>query len=249
MSALEDNPLRTLGDGGPGFCYVANRDLYRGSGSLVDGPMLVGLDSNILFDLEKHGLALIEDELPDDLSDNELQELEGLQQVLDLWMVRDLRFIVVSRTRADFKRSPTAARLAERDQLFSRIEATLAFQLDGWGEAAEGAAWDRLPSAEAHAAFERIPSELDQLMVRSAWEAGVDIFVTRDLAVLKAQRDVPADYPLVLSPSGLAERLDGLGDDPFFLGMVDHEDCLWSHGLMFGDTGRWVTLFEAFSDD
>lgn len=240
------NPLRASGDGGPGFCYEADRDLFRGAGSLSDGPLLVALDSNIIFDLEKHGPAILEQETVTGTDARLSHELIALGHIIDLWMMRDIRFIVVPRTREDYRRPPSADRLSERERTFQRIEHALTFQVGDWEDSGLrfGAARSSTPSVDQVIGA---VSELDSLMLRSAWDAGVDVFLTRDEKVLNVCGSAAAPMPLVASPSTLRDRLGLLGDDLMFLGMIDHADCQWSFGFPMGDTGKWVPLFEAMS--
>ncbi|MDU0366881.1 hypothetical protein RWH45_06610 [Microbacterium sp. KSW4-17] len=241
---LDANPLRAPGDGGPGFCYPSDADLFRGAGSLADGPLLIALDSNIILDLEQHGTAILNQEQVDGI-DSELQaELAALGAILDLWMVRDIRFIVLPRTRDDYRKPPPPARMKEREQLFEQIEAALTFQTGDWGQEHERFVGAREMAPEASELIDSV-SPLDGRMLTSAWNAGVDVFLTRDAKVLAACEDSEPPFPAVLAPSGLVNRLSTLGEDLFFLGQVEHPGCVWAFGMPFGDTGKWVPLYEA----
>lgn len=245
---LTHSPLRAPGDGGPGFCYDSDRDLFRGAGDLLDGPLLVALDSNIIFDLEKHGPAILEQETPPAIDPRLGHELLALGHIIDLWMMRDIRFIVVPRTREDFRRPPSADRMSERERTFQQIEYALTFQVGDWEDSRSRLGDVRPTSPPVDQVIDGV-SELDALMLRSAWDAGVDIFLTRDEKVLSACGSAAAPMPLVASPSMLRDRLGRLGDDLVFLGMIEHADCHWSFGFPMGDTGKWVPLFEAMSSE
>lgn len=238
------NPLRALGDGGPGFCYESDRDLFRGAGSLNDGPLLVALDSNIIFDLEEHGEAILELEDTPGVDRSLAEELLAVGQIIDVWMARDIRFIVVPRTRNDFRRAPSEERMRQREATFRRIELALTFQAGDWEDAGARFRGER-PSSPAVDSLIELAPDLDALMLRSAWNAGVDVFLTRDVQVLRACGHAGAPLPLIVSPTGLRNRLDSLGNDLLFLGMTDHAGCQWSGGLPIGDMGKWVPLFEA----
>lgn len=240
------NPLRAYGDGGPGFCYEADPDLFRGAGSLLDGPLLVALDSNIIFDLEKYGPAILDQEEVSGIDARLGIELLALGEIIDLWMMRDIRFIMVPRTREDFRRPPSADRMTERERTFQRIESALTFQVGDWEGSDSRFGGSRASTPSVDDIIGGV-SELDALMLRSAWDAGVDVFLTRDEKVLSTCGQAAAPMPLVASPSTLRDRLGALGDDLMFLGMVDHADCQWSFGFPMGDTGKWVPLFEAMS--
>ncbi|AXL10742.1 hypothetical protein DXT68_00220 [Microbacterium foliorum] len=238
------NPLRALGDGGPGFCFDIDRDLFRGAGDAADGPLLIALDSNVIFDLERYGSLILDQEHIPGVDDAYREELEALGAILDLWMVRDIRFIVVPRTRHDFKKSPSPERLAARERLFQRIEDALTFQADDWGAEHQRFTWSRPVTPATRAVLDVSPG-LDALMLESAWSAGVDAFLTLDAGVIKAAGAAMAPFPLVVKPTQLANRLHKLGPNPFLSGRVDHPDCLWEGGLPFGDSGKWVPLLEA----
>ena len=242
----DSNPLRSPGDGGVGYCYDSDRDLFRGSGALSDGPMLLGLDSNIIFDLEDYGLLLIDGEDPDGVDCETQIELDGLRDLLELWFMRDIRFVVLPPTRTDFKREPPEARMLEREKLFGRIEEALIFQLQDWGADHARFAWTRPPHAQAADVIAQVPSELDRAMVHSAWSGGIDVFVTRDRQLLDTLAETPVGFPNVWSPSTLTQRLGQL-PGYLFPGTLDHDGCIWSGGMPFGDTGKWSTLIEAFS--
>lgn len=248
MSAAVSNALRDPGDGGQGYCYDFDRQLFAGSEGLVDGPLLIALDSNVLFDLEELGRHLIDDDLPSPVGGERRMQLEALGRLLETWLMRDIRFVVVPATRDDFRKSPPESRLREREHLFSSIEEALTFQLDDWGNEAERHVPWREPDAEADSALARVPDDLDRLMIQSAWECGSDVFLTVDTRLLAAMRTVPPGFPNVWSPTQLVAHLLNSDAEPHWLtsGTIPHEDCRWVGGLPFGDTGKWVRLFEAF---
>lgn len=244
---LTSNPLRVSGDGGLGFCYFSDLELFAGRGALEDGPLLIALDSNIIFDLEGYGTAIIDGHEIPGIDARLRAELDALGQILELWFLRDVRFIVVPRTRLDFHKQPSPERLASRERTFQRIESSLTFQAEDWG-----AEQLRFPpgsptTPDADDMFRRV-SPLDGLMLRSAWEAGVDVFMTRDKRILSAAGRAPEAFPVLLSPTALVARLVSMGSDPLTLGTVDHRGCRWAAGVPFGDSGKWGPLLEALSD-
>ena len=74
------------------------------------------------------------------------------------------------------------------------------------------------------------------------------MFLTVDTRLLAAMRTVPPGFPNVWSPTQLVAHLLNSDAEPHWLtsGTIPHEDCRWVGGLPFGDTGKWVRLFEAF---
>ncbi|WP_449407120.1 hypothetical protein [Microbacterium maritypicum] len=243
---LMSNPLRAAGDGGLGFCYGSDPDLFRGCGALEDGPLLIALDSNIIFDLEDHGAAILDGEEIIGVDAKLQAQLGALGQILELWLLRDIRFIVVPRTRLDYRKEPSVERVASRERTFRRIEAAVTFQADDWGDEHRRFLGERPATAAVEEAIARV-SILDGLMLRSAWDAGVDVFLTRDDTVLAAVADSPPSFPLVLDPAGLMGHLSSMGSNAFDLGTVEHAGCRWAVGVPFGDSGKWVPLFEALS--
>lgn len=191
-------------------------------------------------------MAILEQEDVEGVDAERGRQLTALGQIIDLWMMRDVRFVVVPRTRSDFRRLPSDVRMRQRERTFERIESALTFQLGDWEDTSGRFAGGRSLTSAAHDVI-GAASTLDALMLRSAWDCAVDVFLTSDLKLLNACSHAAAPFPLISSPSGLADRLAMLGTDPMFIGMVDHEDCRWDFGFLLGDTGKWVTLFEAMS--
>jgi len=236
--------LRRPGEGGPGFCYESDPDLFRGATSLVDGPLLIGLDSNIIYDFEAHGLQILEQTETEGIDELRRRELDALGELINLWLVRDIRFIVVPRIRGDFRKLPSPSRQVERERLLRRIEQALTFQLDDWGREAERFGGDRPLPPGTERALAKV-SSLDALMLRSAWNSGVDVFLTRDHKVHTIEASLPAPFPMILSPSQLVSRIHKMRGDLFSLGQIAHDGCTWRDSFPMGDTGKWVPLLEA----
>ena len=186
--------------------------MFAGSEGLVDGPLLIALDSNVLFDLEELGRHLIDDDLPSPVGGERRMQLEALGRLLETWLMRDIRFVVVPATRDDFRKSPPESRLREREHLFSSIEEALTFQLDDWGNEAERHVPWREPDAEADSALARVPDDLDRLMIQSAWECGSDVFLTVDTRLLAAMRTVPPGFPALRTLGG-GGGVEAAGDE------------------------------------
>ena len=248
MEELGRNPLREVGDGGVGFCYDVDRPLFAGSGLLQDGPLLLALDSNVMFDIELYGSRLIDGESICGLDDARLKELDALGELLDLWLVRDIRFVVLPSIRSDYRRSPSADRLKERERLFSALELALLFHTGHWETDSHDFFWKRASSAEAEAVLTRVRGDLDRRMVRAAWDCAADVFLTSDEGVLVACTETPSDFPNVLRPTQLLERLESAGVTHFNGGRLNHPDCRWAASIPFGDIGRWVGLLQALED-
>jgi len=94
------------------------------------GPLHVVWDTNLLIDYFEHGRALWEDELPDGLGDYG-DELEALQLIFAVWVIRDLRFHIVPRVLVDAKRKLGKRRLGERIKALEKFAAALSLVESG----------------------------------------------------------------------------------------------------------------------
>lgn len=92
--------LEVTEDGGLGFCHAAVPSLLPTD---YHGPLVVALDSNALIDLQQYGHLLLDDALPD-VDETYAENLAGLADLLNLWLLRDLRFVVTPRSLTDAKR-------------------------------------------------------------------------------------------------------------------------------------------------
>lgn len=247
MTELADNPLREVAEGGVGYCYDFDRTLFPGAGELVDGPLLVALDSNVIFDLESHGAALINDQEIVGIGPKHLRRLEAIGALVEAWFTRDIRFVLLPNTWMDFQKIPSPDRMRGRSQVFEAIEEALSFQVQDWGRESERFAWERPPDSAAAATIERVTDPLDRSMLSGAWLAGVDVFVTSDETLRKRVADVPSGFPNVWSPVQLESHLPVGG--PTFLsgGTIDHTGCLWSGDFIIGDLGKIGRLLEVLN--
>jgi hypothetical protein len=108
---------------GPGFDYEACPDLFAGRRGY--GPLDVVLDTNLLIDYFQHGRALWEGEsLVGELGEYG-EELEALQLVVAIWVIRELRFHVLPRVLVDAKRKLSQERFAERANALENFAAAL----------------------------------------------------------------------------------------------------------------------------
>src|SRR5580693_6006369 len=107
-SALIDlnmwDPSRPLrGDqvpAGPEFVYDSAPGIFgRRRGG---GPLFIAWDTNLVLDYFNFGSSLWQGHsLPDELGDEYTGELEGLQFLVALWVLRDIRFIILPATITD----------------------------------------------------------------------------------------------------------------------------------------------------
>ncbi len=195
---------------GPDFDYEACPQLFRGRRGC--GPLHVVWDTNLLIDYFEHGRALWEDEsLPDGMGDYG-DELEALQLIFAVWVIRDLRFHIVPRALVDAKRKLGKRRLGERIKALEKFAAALRLVESGEPET-DAPSRDGLlvlPKSELNRALAQVPFE-DRALVRDAVELGAHVFLTRDRGVL-ACRDGLLPFGLIIAaPGDLLEDLAAYG--------------------------------------
>lgn len=234
--------LRAAGNGGPGFCVLSDPVLFRRADG-GDAPLLVALDTNVLIDLVSNADAVIGEEPTPDLAYG--RQLAALGDLLEIWMVRDVRFVPLLRSLNDSARGPLSpARARVRRRTLDAVAEALSFQTDDWE-------WDwaaeNLWQPPRSVAPSLIPGEADRTLVEAATALRCDVFLTRDERVMAANGHVAVH---LLDPVGLLGRLNDLpGSDPFGIGgLVEHPDCRYSNGsFLFGDMGKVGALLSAMT--
>jgi hypothetical protein len=242
---LADNPLRAIAEGGVGYCYDFDRSLFVGAGELIDGPLLLGLDSNVIFDLERHGSVLLEPDEPIVGADAaHIPDLHAIGDLMEEWFIRDIRFVLLPSTWTDYKRPPSSIQMRARTAMFTAIEEALSFQLQDWGDEHHRFRWQRPEDPIAAEVVSRVPDPLDRGMIESAWRAAVDVFVTSDARLRKRVGETPPGFPNVWSPRELVKRLPTPGLSFLSSGTIDHPGCPWEGDIIMGDMGRMSRLLE-----
>jgi hypothetical protein len=226
-------------EGGLGFCHdalpsVLPRDYH--------GPLVVALDSNVLIDLQEHGNRLLNGDLPAGIDAKYADDLAGLADVLNLWLLRDIRLVVTPRSLTDAKR------LNHRfiDQHLPAIEAiaeSLAFQLGDWTYPAPS------ERQEPHVGTETgLPPGADRDLVLEAQAVGAHVFLTRDRRVLR--RVSLSGPPMeVAPPAWLAGELVSAGVQPTFGGTCGHDACPYKGAMLAPDTGKWSSILSILGGD
>jgi hypothetical protein len=101
---------------GPHFVYDGAQHLFLGRRGR--GPLSVAWDTNLLIDYFTYGSLLWKGEsIPVDGDYG--AELEGLQLILGLWVMRDIRFVILPDTIDDAKKQLSPERRGVRVQLDS----------------------------------------------------------------------------------------------------------------------------------
>jgi len=224
-------------DGGLGFCYLAVPELLPTG---HHGPLVIALDSNVLIDLQQHGGKLLDDE---DMRVDEgyEEQLLALGTVLNIWMLRDIRFIVTSRSRTDARRRSERF-LATRGPAIDALAASLAFQYGDWSVPAPS---DR--EVPPVGSVTGIPAGADLDLLLEAQSIGAHVFLTRDARVLDfAVLTGPALR--IMRPTDLADELVLSGANLFMGGLCLADDCPYAtFAAPAPDLGKWggmLSLFE-----
>lgn len=215
---------------GPSLEYARIRDLVptrRGT-----GPLWVAWDTNVLSLYERYGAAMWEgDELT--VTGTDPTEVEALSALIFVWLWWDLRFIILSATVTDSKKSRPEALVAQRDRAMDGLDRALSLGLDGQGGVPE-ARYPPLPRT----VVERLPKGHDRVMVQEAFVTGADVFLTIDKGIRK-RADMLLRHGLVcMSPVELLDALVMAGVD------VASGPRQIGNGLI-PDLGRMSALLEA----
>lgn len=225
-------------DGGLGFCHAALPALLDAG---YHGPLVVALDSNVLIDLQQHGAELLNAEAPGVNAEYE-KELLALGSIVDIWMLRDIRFIVTPRSRTDAKRLSERF-VATRGPAVDALAQSLAFQYGDWN----------LPAPSENAlpplgSVSGIPDGPDRDLLIEAQAVGAHVFLTRDEQVLTAA-SVQGPALRILRPTALADELVLGGVQLFAGGQCLAANCPYAAtSTPAPDLGKWSGLLSIFEE-
>ncbi|OBK39014.1 hypothetical protein A5659_13335 [Mycobacterium sp. 1165196.3] len=207
------------------------------------GPLVVALDSNILIDMQQHGNTLLDGGAPH-VGELYQVELLALGSVLDVWLMRDIRFIATPRSRTDGRRG-TDHVLAKRERAIDALGETLAFQYSDWTVVAPADFED----LHEYGTIDGLPEGADRDLVGEAQSVGAHVFLTRDRAVL-GRAVVDGRALGVMSPTALLDQLVSAGVQPFAGGLCQDVACPYRRSSVLApDTGKWSSLFSIFEDE
>lgn len=192
---------------GPHFHYDDAPSLFlRRRGR---GPLWVAWDTNLLIDYFNHGVQLWNgDSLPDEVGEAG-EELEGLQVVMSLWVIRDIRFRIPEGVLDDSKRKPLSPERRAR-RLHAWKEFELALQLVADEEHGMPAPTNPVVG-DLDDRLRTVPQGNDRRLVEEAVRSGMHVFMTCDKGVQRARRDLEEVGLLIASPLDLLEELVGAG--------------------------------------
>lgn len=225
-------------DGGLGFCHAATPELLPFG---YHGPLVIAFDSNVLIDLQQHGAKLIND-ADLEVGDGYEEQLMALGTILDIWMLRDIRFIVTPRSRTDAKRLSKLF-LATREPAIDALADSLAFQFGDWTVA---------PPSDRRVApvggVTGIPKGADMDLLVEAQAVGAHVFLTRDERVLtSAVLTGPALR--IMGPTEVADELVCTGTNLFEGGLCLTNDCPYAKfSLPVPDLGKWGGILSLFDE-
>lgn len=193
---------------GPHFVYDAAPNLFLGRSGR--GPLHVAWDTNLLIDYFRYGAQLWEgSSLADALPGTYGEELEGLQLIVTLWVLRDIRFHVPRFFLRDSKRKPlTGGQQLQRQRALVEFLRAIALVADGEGSDAPK---PRAIHRTDEQVFARVPAGNDRLLVQEVVWRGMDVFMTRDAGILAAGPALRLLGIVVASPLDLVEELAAAG--------------------------------------
>jgi hypothetical protein len=196
---------------GPHFRYTDGASLFLGRSGR--GPLQVAWDTNLLIDYFEYGSQLWDGEpLPQAIPAEQGEEMEGLQVLVSLWVLRDIRFHILPGVIDDSKKKPLApSRRRRRLHAWEEFCAALALvedDEDGYGTAIPpvGSSGREIDEAVSH-----VPNGNDRALVRDSLTTGMHVFMTCDKGILKARDSFASLGLLLASPLDLIEELGAAG--------------------------------------
>lgn len=198
---------------GPHFVYDQAPSLFLGRSGR--GPLDVVWDTNVLVDYLTQGPAMWEGE-PLNVEEEYGAQLEGLQLLIQLWEVREVRFRLFDRSIDDARRILEVERRQRRARAVDEFAAAL--RLSAYGDADDERDPDPqdplplwVPPTTRDAALEAVPEGADRELVRLALLGRAHVFLTRDKGVLRARDRLRPLGLLLATPLDLIEELAACG--------------------------------------
>lgn len=219
--------------GGVGFCHQALPSVLPWG---YHGPLVVALDSNILIDLQDHGAKALNGDSPDGVDKGYADELEALGFLLNLWLLRDIRFVVTPTSLVDAKRI-TARFESTRGPTVEALAVSLAFQFGDWNELDPSRRPIRQIGHESG-----LPAGPDRALVLEAQAIGAHVFLTRDKQLL-SQVELSGPRMAVEPPTWLSDELILGGAGPIVGGTCGAVGCPYARWpFVAGDMGKFAGL-------
>lgn len=189
---------------GPQFVYEQGPQVFLGRRGR--GALHIAWDTNLLIDYFEHGRALWEGEsLPELLPGEHGEQLEALQIIVTLWVLRDIRFHILPRTITDSKRKDLSPERREQ-RLTAWREFCAAVSIVADEDEYRGETLI-LPRSELDRALAGVPAGNDRELVAAAVRMKVHVFLTRDRGILRAGKALSPFGLHITSPQDLLEDL------------------------------------------
>ncbi|OHV03431.1 hypothetical protein [Mycobacterium talmoniae] len=203
-----DIPTSLAPSEGPYFRYEHGPSLFLGRKGC--GALHIAWDTNLLIDYFEHGYGLWEGEsLPDLVPGERGEQLEALQIIVTLWVLRDIRFHILARTIDDSKkRNLSEERRLQRRTAWREFRAAIAVVGDEDEDRGETLI---LPRSELDRALSSVPAGNDRDLVTDAVRTKVHVFLTRDKGVLRTRKVLWPFGLHIASPQDLLEELAACG--------------------------------------
>lgn len=186
---------------GGGFEYEDCPKVF--SGRTGNGPLRVAWDTNILIDYAKYGQLIWDDDdfNPPIEEGNYLEQLIALYELMNLWMIRDIRI------RMPYRQIDDARRRLDEKTLDLRL-----WQIEQFRAALSCISLDVAIDANVQA-FETLPEESsnddwDKTLVEEAIATGCHVFLTRDRRLKKRNEPIARkSFVVILTPTELLDFL------------------------------------------
>ncbi len=196
---------------GPDFQYDDGPSLFlarRGR-----GPLHVVWDTNLLLDYFQHGRAMWEQGVMLNAVGEYGAELEAIQIIMALWVLRDIRFHVLPQVLSDAKTTLTRERLAARYLALTEFSRALSLVAAGESEPDPVAHNGPLilPDRELQRTLQCIPNGGDRMLVKASVRMRAHVFLTRDKKVVRCRDSLRPFGLLLASPGDLLEELFACG--------------------------------------
>lgn len=225
-------------DGGLGFCHESLPNLLPTG---YHGPLVVVLDANVLIDLREHGNRLLDGDGFEEIEAVYRTELTSLGELLNLWLLRDIRFIVTPRSLTD-ARNRTEQFVDRQLPSIQAVAESLQFQSGDW----EAIPPPQAASPSSIGNVDGIPVGADRDLVLEGQAMGAHVFLTRDRRLLE---NAVLTGPLMrlLPPSALWRKLREAGVGLFAGGNCGAPDCPYGDwALPAPDLGKWGPFLSIF---
>lgn len=168
------------------------------------------------------------------------EQLQCLGTLLNLWLLRDIRYVVTRRALTDAKRGTP-----EFGKLVDGLAESLAFQYGDWTNPAP----QNGPTLRPVGDEQGLPDGADRDLVLEAQAIGAHVFLTRDSKVVRGAM-LAGPTMRVCRPSDLADELVIAGVEPMRGGTCGAPLCPYGDSMLPApDMGKWGPLFAHFEDE